>query len=240
MMEIAPGIHALPQTQGGRIHAFLLDDGSGELVLIDTLWDTDGAIVMARIGEMGRPLSSLKSIVLTHAHRSHLGGLAALARRTGATVYAHEWEADIIAGERKAQAVTLLPSQPILTYLPTYKFQAGLALGIGKHPPYPVSKTVTEGDRVGPLHVLHAPGHTPGHLAFHWPERRALFAGDAVATWPAFNAGWPALNLNVKQNRATVSRMADLDIDIVGVGHGEPITSQGAARLRSLLSFRAG
>lgn len=45
---------------------------------------------------------SLKHILLTHAHRSHLGRLAELKRMSGATVYAHEWEADIIAGERKA------------------------------------------------------------------------------------------------------------------------------------------
>ena len=45
---------------------------------------------------------SLKHILLTHAHRSHLGGLSELKRMSGATVYAHEWEADIIAGERKA------------------------------------------------------------------------------------------------------------------------------------------
>ena len=83
---------------------------------------------------------------------------------------------------------------------------------------------------------MHARGHSPGHLSFYWPERRALFAGDAIATWPYFSAGWPAFNLNIKQHKATVGRMAEFDAEIVAVGHGDPITNAGAARVRSLLN----
>jgi glyoxylase-like metal-dependent hydrolase (beta-lactamase superfamily II) len=85
------------------------------------------------------------------------------------------------------------------------------------------------------LQVIHTPGHSPGHLAFWWPERRVLFAGDAIATWPEFAAGWPAFNLNVKQHRASLRRMAELDAEVVAVGHGEPIRSEGARRVRSLV-----
>ena len=53
---------------------------------------------------------------------------ATLQRLSGATVCAHEWEADIIAGERKAQAVPLRPARPLRTYLPTYPLQLGAAL----------------------------------------------------------------------------------------------------------------
>ena len=105
---------------------------------------------------------------------------------------------------------------------------------MGKHPPCPVDHFISDGDRVGPVEVLHAPGHSPGHLAFYWPERRALFAGDAVATWPEFAAGWPAFTLNAKQHRASLRRMAELDAEIVAVGHGEPIPTGGAARVHEL------
>src|SRR5687768_1022058 len=152
-MEIATGIHSLGQTKGGRVHAFLLDDGDG-LTLIDTLYDTDGRRVLEAIRALGREPRDLRRIVLTHGHRSHLGGLAALKRATGATVYAHEWEADIIAGDREAQTVTLAPSRPsrpLRTWLPTYPFQLGLALGFGKHPPCDVDEAVTDGSRIGPL-----------------------------------------------------------------------------------------
>lgn len=237
MTEIAPGIHSLGQTMGGHVHAFLLIDDDG-LTLIDTLFDTDAHRVLEAIRALGHTSQDLKRIVLTHGHRSHLGGLAALKAASGATVYAHEWEEDIIAGNRKAQPVTLVPMWPLTTYARVYPLQLGLALGIGKHPPCPVDMPLADGDRVGPLEVLHAPGHSPGHLAFWWPERRALFAGDAIATWPAFDAGWSAFNLNERQHRASLDRMAELDAEVLAVGHGEPMREDVAGRVRSLVTTK--
>jgi glyoxylase-like metal-dependent hydrolase (beta-lactamase superfamily II) len=101
-----------------------------------------------------------------------------------------------------------------------------------------VDATLEDGDTVGPVKVLHAPGHTPGHLAFWWPEQRVLFAGDAIATYPEFSPGWPAFNLNLTQHRVSLRRMADLDAEVLAVGHGDPITAGAAQRVRSLLGSR--
>src|SRR5262249_59703647 len=57
-----------------------------------------------------------------------------------------------------------------------------------------------------------------------------LFAGDAIATWPALGPGWPAFNLNPQQHKASLSRMARLDAHVVAVGHGEAPTFPGAPR----------
>ncbi len=230
MIEVAPGVHALGGKKGGHVRAFLLDHG--ELTLVDTLFEDDARGVVAALRGLGRSPGELKRIVLTHAHRSHLGGVAALKRATGATVLAHEWEADIVAGERRAQPVTLRPMQT-LRLLP---FQLGLALGRPRHLPCPVDDAIGNDDAIGPLQVLHAPGHSPGHLAFFWPERGVLLAGDAIATWPELCPGWKAFTLNEEQHADSLRRMAALDARVVCVGHGDAITQGAADVVRSLLS----
>jgi glyoxylase-like metal-dependent hydrolase (beta-lactamase superfamily II) len=227
--ELAEGIHVLGGKKGGRVRAFLLQTG-GELTLVDTLFEDDARNVLAAIQALGRSPSDLKRLVLTHAHRSHLGGLAALKRATGATVLAHEWEADIVSGDRPAQPVGLKPTAP----LRTWPFQVGIFLGRPKHRPCEIDEAVGEGDSVGPLQVLHAPGHSPGHLAFFWPERRALIAGDAIATWPRFEAGWPAFTLNPEEHAETIRRLAMLEPAVVGVGHGDPIVERATERVHEL------
>jgi glyoxylase-like metal-dependent hydrolase (beta-lactamase superfamily II) len=232
MRELAPGVHSLGSDKGGHVRAFLVDDG-GELTLVDTLFEDDGRLVLEAIARLGRSPRDLKRIAVTHGHRSHLGGLAALRRASGATVYAHEFEADILSGDRRAQPVTLRPTQS-LRLIP---FQLGLRLNRPKHVPCPADETVSDGDAVGPLQVLHVPGHSPGHLGFLWPERGLLIAGDAVATWPELCPGWKPFNLNPRLQAESVRRMAALEPRVVGVGHGEAITA-GASETMHELSER--
>jgi glyoxylase-like metal-dependent hydrolase (beta-lactamase superfamily II) len=230
-MQIAPGAYSLSQPQGGHVHAYLLDDGNG-LTLIDTLYDTDGHRVLDEIKTLGKAVTDLKRIVLTHGHRSHLGGLAALQKLSGARVYSHAWEADIIGGNREAQRVSPVPRFPLRVYY----LQLGLALGFGKHPPCPVDETLKGGDRVGPLQVIATPGHTPGSLSFYWPDRRLLIVGDIIATWPRLEPGWRGFTLNFKQSRDSLGVLSDVSTaEILAVGHGDPLTSGGAEQVRAML-----
>jgi glyoxylase-like metal-dependent hydrolase (beta-lactamase superfamily II) len=229
MKELAPGVYSLGHGKGGHVHAFLLEAG-GELLLVDTLFEGDGRLVFEALQKLGRPPSDLTRIAITHAHRSHLGGLAALKRASGATVYAHRWEADIVAGDRRAQAVSIVPHQS-LRLIP---FQLGLWLDRPRHEPCPVDELLEDGDALGPLQVMHSPGHSPGHLTFWWPERGFLIAGDGVATWPSLCAGWKVFNLNHVQHKTSLGRLATFEPQIVGVGHGDPITANAAEQVQRL------
>jgi len=228
MKELAPGVHSLGHGKGGHVHAFLLE-ASGELSLVDTLFEGDARLVLDALHRLGRSPTDIKRIAITHAHRSHLGGLATLKRASGATVYGHRWEADIIAGDRRAQAVSIVPHS--LQLIP---FQLGLWLDRPKHTPCPVDELLDEGDSFGPLQVMYAPGHSPGHLTFWWPERRFLIAGDGIATWPNLSPGWKGFNLNRVQHKATLMRLATFEPLTVGVGHGDPITENASDDVHQL------
>lgn len=236
-MEIAPGVYDLTPPQrgylkGGYVHAFLLQHHD-ELILIDTLFDADAQVILDEIHRIGKTISDLKHIVLTHGHRAHLGGLAALKRLSGARIYSHAWEADIVSGDRPQQGVNLLPRADSFVVWPILFFGT-LAGPASAHKPCPVDELIDEGDQIGPLRVLFTPGHTPGHLAFYWQERGALFTGDAFVTWPLICPGWPNAMLNAKQTWESLKRLAQLDVEVVGVGHGAPLTKNGGAVLRAL------
>lgn len=242
MTEISPGVYAMGQREGGYVHAFLLESDDG-LTLIDTLYDTDAGLILGQMKCMRRKAQDLKRILLTHGHRSHLGGLATLKDLTGAKVYCHPSEKDIVEGKRTAQPVPISPMRPIRVYWPVYHLQLGAALGLGKHPPCKVDEPLGDrqrlegGEQIGDIEVVHTPGHSPGHCAFYLSKHKVLFAGDAIVSYPVFAPGWPAFTLNPRQHLESLNKLAELDVEVVCVGHGEPIVGT-KRRMLSLIGGR--
>ena len=231
--QIAPGIHALGDEKRGQVRAFLVEDEkTKDLTLIDTLSEEHPFHILAAIRSLGRSISDLKRIWVTHAHYSHLVGLAALKELSGARVGAHKWEVDIVERKREAQRVPILPRPPLGAYIP---FQLGLALGIGKHRRCKVDDILAAGHESGGLTVYHTPGHTPGHLAFWSKRHHVLLAGDAIVTWPYLAAGWDSFSLNEDERWDSFRQMVGLDPKVVGVGHGDPIKDDVAGKLSYLL-----
>jgi glyoxylase-like metal-dependent hydrolase (beta-lactamase superfamily II) len=236
-MQIVPGLYSLGDTSGGYVRGFLIDDGK-ELTLVDTLLDKAGTLVLNELKAIGKKPQDIKRIILTHAHQSHLGGLNALKAATGARVYSHLWEADIIEGRKKVEVpptTTLIPQRPFQIYA----LQVAFVLRLRMPPPCHVDENLKDGDHVGPLTVMQAPGHTPGSLAFYWPEKKALISGDIVSTWPELALGWPQITLDNKQNRESVGKLCDqVQAEVLCVGHGEPVVSGAAAFMRDLVAGR--
>jgi glyoxylase-like metal-dependent hydrolase (beta-lactamase superfamily II) len=236
-MEIARGVHSVGPTtaglvKGGYAHAYLFEKGD-ELTLVDTLWDDDAHVVLKYLSQIGRSPREIKHIALTHGHRSHLGGLSTLQGLSGAKVYAHEAEAEIIAGRQRAPRVRLNYLHPLILY----PFRILALLAIPTHIPCEVTMLLKNGANasVGGLDVIDTPGHTPGHLAFYDAEHDVLVAGDAVATWPSFSAGWPGFNQDDDEYYASLKRLVAMDPRYVATGHGEPIENAGTTRLPTLL-----
>jgi glyoxylase-like metal-dependent hydrolase (beta-lactamase superfamily II) len=237
--ELAPGAHqigpsrrALPQ--GGYSRAYLFEGNNGRLTLVDTGWDGKAKTILRYLDDIGRSPQEIEYIALTHSHRSHLGGLARLVELSGAKVRCHASEAPVIEGRRRAHPIRLWPPFPVRLYL----FRIISHLPIMNHVPCEVDKAqpLVEGSHVGPLTVLHTPGHTEGHLAFSYGN--TLVVGDSVATWPKFGAGWPGFNLEEAEYRRSLMRLVECAPEIVCPGHGDAIVENTAERLRSLVRSR--
>jgi glyoxylase-like metal-dependent hydrolase (beta-lactamase superfamily II) len=233
-VEIAPGVHAMGpsthgQNQGGYSRAYLFDDGD-DLTLVDTLWDEDAHMILEYLWSIGRTPRDIKHIVMTHAHRSHLGGLATLKALSGAKVYSHAEEAPIIEGHRQAAKIPLTPLLPV-QLIP---IRVASQLGLYPHVHCTVDEKITEGSEVGSLKILHMPGHTCGNVTLSWQGARVLAVADIIMQWPSFSAGWPGFNTDEDQFRESLERVVELQPEVVCTGHGDPIW-KNANRIANLL-----
>jgi glyoxylase-like metal-dependent hydrolase (beta-lactamase superfamily II) len=71
------------------------------------------------------------------------------------------------------------------------------------------------------FHIYQTPGHSPGSLTIHWPERKVLFTGDLV-----FHGGigrTDFLEGDSKLIKESIERMSSLDTEILLPGHGEVV-----------------
>jgi len=80
----------------------------------------------------------------------------------------------------------------------------------------------------GDLVAVETPGHARHHLAFHWPERKALFAGDLLlgrgaTTWVGEYSGCVADYL------ASLTRLRDLDLAVIYPAHGPALEDPSEA-----------
>ena len=108
------------------------------------------------------------------------------------------------------------------------------AIGQGTH----IDGDLLIGEKIGPLVIEPVPGKSPGEVAFHWPERRLLFVGDAVIGNPPGQCG--LLREKVMDDparlRESVRNLLELDFDTLLFGDGVPILAGARARLESLVA----
>jgi glyoxylase-like metal-dependent hydrolase (beta-lactamase superfamily II) len=69
--------------------------------------------------------------------------------------------------------------------------------------------------------VIHSPGHTPGHCAFHFPEERVLFTADLdlVKAGPYYGD----VNSSIEDTLDSLERLAQIDVDVYLTSHGRGI-----------------
>jgi len=192
-----PSIHSieLPLDWGPGSTQIYLIEGQ-PLTLIDTgvASAASRAALTVALESLGYGLADVERVVVTHAHRDHFGFVEGL-RDAGADLECcvHERDADRVEGYERilrdrisgmtALFVSFGVPRDVALRLEEERRRT-LSVDIAEGVPTRVDRRLVEGDRIAwkdwSLSVLHAPGHTPGHIVLEDPSTGLLFSGDQV------------------------------------------------------------
>ena len=182
VVEVADGIHRmeLEYTPLGLATYALIGERT---VLVDAGYAGASGQIDAYLRHVGRRLAQVEACVITHAHADHYGAASEVQTAAPGAVFAvhpldRAWVED---PDEHIRANDLGPAAFGLPVAPEVFDRVRGMLGPAVH----VQKVLNDGDVVDVgggwrLEVIHAPGHTPGHLALLDRRSNTLLAGDAV------------------------------------------------------------
>jgi len=205
-MEWLKGVHVI---ETYATTTLLVDD---RLVLVDTSADADAGKVLDYLSNIRVKPKDLSTIFITHTHPDHVGGLAAIKHSSPAKVAAHKIEADFIARKRVYDG----PSGP------------------QHHPGTPVDVLLDDGQKIDGLEVIFTPGHTRGSISLLDPSRSLLIAGDAARNESGLGPMDDRYNVDPKQHRESIKKLAKLHFDNAIFGHGAPIKGGASSKFTDL------
>lgn len=208
---------------------YLIWDGdAGVLIDVGTGMGADAWLANIREVCGDRPLFGA---LVTHYHADHAGGARA-AIAAGIDVYASGLTARALAAADE-QVTQLDTARHAGVYPRDYRLAAAEDV-----------RVLPDGARleIGSLSVtaLAAPGHCDGHLVFlaDRGETRALFSGDVL--FAGGRVGMQAIpDCRLDLYADTVRGLAELDVDALLPGHGDPVVSGAAGDIAGAAdSFR--
>ncbi|MDY8022375.1 MBL fold metallo-hydrolase [Paenibacillus polymyxa] len=210
------------------VNCYLVKEKEG-LTLIDAGLPYNARGIEQAAVQIGQLITRM---VLTHAHGDHVGALDKLkARYPDAQVFISRRDAPLLQGDVSLEAGE--PNTPIRGDVP-------------KHILTQPDVLLEDGDSVGSLLAISAPGHTPGSMAFLDTRTRALIAGDAFQTRGGIAVSgrlkplfpFPALaTWNKEISLESAKKLASFNPSLLAVGHGNMLKHPQSQLERAIMEM---
>lgn len=179
-LNAAPGIH--------RIHdAFVnwyVAEGGGRLTIVDAGIPGSWRSLEDLLTRLGRSRADVAAVILTHAHLDHLGIAERARRELGVPVYVHPADAGLARHPlnyrtERSPVRYLGHRETRRTFGAVVRGRVALSRRLRE------ARSLADGETLpvpGAPRVLATPGHTDGHVSFHFAAADAVVAGDALVT----------------------------------------------------------
>ena len=193
------------------LSSVLIDTGAG-LILLDGGLPQSAAVIAANIRSLGFDVADVAWIAISHPHFDHVGGVAALARMSGAKVAASPAGAQALqAGNSPDDDPQVEPGNemnfPRVDNVEEIRHQGEIKLG-----------TIT-------LTAHHTPGHAPGGSSWSWRDCEGarcidLVFADSLTAISSDNFKFTADGgARVAQFRNTINTVRALPCDLLVTAH---------------------
>ncbi|MBP7381682.1 MBL fold metallo-hydrolase [Myxococcota bacterium] len=239
----APGVYRIVLTTGyetGDVNVWLLD--GDEPVLFDAGTGTDASNNELRgaLADIGRRMTDIRMLLLTHAHIDHCGGAGVVAGEAGCPVLVHESELRRVRDFKAVSRVEVEAMAPVLDLM-------GFEGDVGDRArtmldslsstavPCPDAMPLPEVVDVGGRRISwsYRPGHSPADVVFLMDDMPLAFTGDHILPHVASS---PALDYRdqgmyhqaLPRYRASLVESASLTRLTGCPGHGATFADVGA------------
>ena len=244
--HLGAGVYQLatdyPEVCNAPLWTYLIRDADSFALIDPGVKSTPGATLFSAVRELGLDLDGAQTLLATHGHPDHSGGLTEWrAAAPGASIAAPLADAPWVESFEK-QWVQFWDDYP-----------GTLDLSAERHdyeelcvPEPRVDELLRDGDVVAVggrwLRAVETRGHTWGHCAYFEEATGFLFTGDAVQGRGVRSSDGDTMfcpmYLNVVEMRAGLRRLRDLPFTMLCPAHAEPKGREdGLALLDASLAF---
>ena len=217
------------------INVYFIDDSPRTLVDAGIKTEVSFEALKRGLEAIGYGLNSIERILITHGHIDHYGQAKRLSSISSAPIYIHSTDygriRSFIHSLGFLKSLLLRNGAPeTLVNEAIHYMESAQIMG----DPLDEAFFLEDGDSIlfksMMWKAIHCPGHSPGLICFHWPEKKILFTGDHLLKEITPN---PVLNVyerkppfrypSLKEYLISLKKIGTMDISLLLPAHGEEI-----------------